>query len=91
MSHKYAKLTNTELLILIDQIENENKALRQKTLSYVAQSVLDELAYLGKDLQWLLGKVYGSGIKARQAFESLAAKKLPAAEAVVPHETSFPY
>jgi hypothetical protein len=79
MSTKYAKLTKSELLIVIDQLEAEAQELsdfyeaqiassRLKTVPQLWENFVKEVKLLGEDLLKVVGSVYNAGAKARKAF-----------------------
>ena len=93
MSSKYAKLTKSELLIVIDQLEQEStelislyeaelQAAKQNSLTAWWETIKTEAGYLAKDLQWVAGKVYAYGVKTREAFSQVAPAKAVAVEGV---------
>ena len=93
MSSKYAKLTKSELLIVIDQLETEAtemaalyeaevESYRQHSLPVLFETIKTEAGHLAKDLAWLAGKIYTYGVKTREAFSQLVPAKAVAVEGV---------
>ena len=79
MSTKYAKLTKSELLMVIDQLEAETQELshnyegllassRLQTVPQLWENFVKEAKLLGEDLIKVIGYVYDAGAKARKAF-----------------------
>jgi hypothetical protein len=103
MSTKYAKLTKSELLLVIDQLEAETQELsdyyeaqlassRLQTVPQLWENFVKEAKLLGEDLLKVVGYVYDAGVKARKAFGAVKVLKAePVVEVQVNGETSFPY
>jgi hypothetical protein len=66
MSTKYAKLTKSELLILVDQIEADLAEARTHTLDGKWEVFVTELKLLAEDIQKAVMYVYNTGVNARQ-------------------------
>ena len=93
MSTKYAKLTKSELLLVIDQLEAETQELsdyyeglvassRLQTVPQLWENFVKEAKLLGEDLIMLGRFVYDAGVKARQSLLSVEVLKPSAAVAV---------
>jgi predicted ATP-dependent Lon-type protease len=90
MSAKYAKLTKSELLLVIDQLESEAQELSDFYEAQIASSQLQtvpqlwenfvkEAKLLGEDLIKFARFVYDAGVKAKQSLSSVAVLKPSAA------------
>jgi hypothetical protein len=66
MATKYAKLTKSELLILVDQIEADLAEARTHTIDGKWEVFVKELKLLAEDIQKAVAYVYNAGVNARQ-------------------------
>jgi hypothetical protein len=93
MSTKYAKLTKSELLLVIDQLEAETQELsdyyeaqlassRLQTVPQLWENFVKEAKLLGEDLLKVGRFVYDAGVKAKQSLSSVEVLKPSAATAV---------
>jgi hypothetical protein len=75
MTHKYAKLTKAELLLLVDQIETELTEAHAFTFEGKVEQFMTEVKLLGQDLVKLVQYVYNAGVRVRAELEGLSIMK----------------
>jgi hypothetical protein len=72
---KYSKLTKSELLILVDQIEAELTDARSHTLDGKWEAFVKEVKLLAEDIQKAVVFVYNTGVSVRQQLSAVRVLK----------------